>query len=75
MAVGKRRSSVYREIKRNFGHYEEYPITSGYWYMTAQSHAMERYQRPMAYITASGKRPLLRDESVADIDQSDFVLG
>lgn len=56
-AVGKHRSSVYREIKRNFWNDEEYPIISGYWHMTAQSLAAKRYER---------RRKLVRDGALRD---------
>ena len=36
---------MYREIKRNFFYDEEYPITSGYWHLTAHSIATDRYRR------------------------------
>jgi len=56
-AVKKHRSSVYREIKRNYWQDDEYPITSGYWHMTAQKSAMDRYQR---------RRKLIRDSALRD---------
>ena len=56
-AVQKHRSSVYREIKRNYWHDDEYPIISGYWHMTAQKSAMDRYQR---------RRKLVRDSALRD---------
>jgi len=40
--MGRASSTIYRELKRKYWNDEDYPITSGYWYMIAQSIAKER---------------------------------
>jgi IS30 family transposase len=43
--LGRDRSTIHREIKRNWWHDTEVPQADGYWHMTAQSLADERRSR------------------------------
>jgi len=40
--LGSAPSTIQRQLKRKYWNDEDYPITSGYWYMIAQSIAKER---------------------------------
>lgn len=41
--LGRDRSTIHREIKRNWGHDDEVPRADGYWHMTAQMLADRRH--------------------------------
>lgn len=41
--LGRDRSTIHREIKRNWWHDEEVPQADGYWHVTAQALADRRY--------------------------------
>ncbi len=51
-ALHRDRSTICREIRRNFWHDHDVPIAEGYWHMTAHGMAMDRRRR---------YRKLLRD--------------
>ena len=51
-ALQRDRSTICREIRRNFWHDHDVPIAEGYWHMTAHGMAMDRRRR---------YRKLLRD--------------
>lgn len=43
--LGRHRSTIHREIRRNFWHDPEVPMATGYWHMNAQSLAAARRSR------------------------------
>lgn len=69
-SLGRDRSTIHREIKRNFWHDKEYRPAQGYWHVTAQSLAEKRrrsYRKLHCY-------PLLRD-AVIDRFKAGLVAG
>ena len=59
--IGRHRSTVYREIKRNYFSDEELPYLNGYYGMNAQKYASDRRAR---------SRKLIRLEDLRDVMSS-----
>ena len=63
--IGRHRSTVFREIKRNFFKDEELPQLSGYYGMTAQRRAAERRARLRNLV----RIPALRDTVIGRLQE------
>lgn len=54
--LGRHRSTIHREIRRNFWHDPEVPMATGYWHMNAQSMTAARRSRQRKLIRHEGLR-------------------
>ena len=54
--LGRHRSTIHREIRRNFWHDPEVPMATGYWHMNAQNLAAARRSRQRKLIRHDGLR-------------------
>ena len=54
--LGRHRSTIHREIRRNFWHDPEVPMATGYWHMNAQSMTAARRSRQCKLIRDDGLR-------------------
>ena len=61
--LGRHRSTIHREIRRNFWHDDEVPMATGYWHMNAQHLAASRRRR-QAKLLQDGE---LRDGVIAGL--------
>ena len=52
--LGRHRSTIHREIRRNFWHDPEVPMATGYWHVTAQQLAAARRARQRKLIRHPG---------------------
>lgn len=54
--LGRRRSTIHREIRRNFWHDPDVPMADGYWHMNAQHMALGRRSRQRKLIRQDALR-------------------
>lgn len=59
--LGRHRSTIHREIRRNFWHDPEVPMATGYWHVTAQQLAAARRARQRKLIRHPSLRAAVLD--------------